>query len=54
VEINKALAEPALRRSYADSAQEPVGGTAEAFSQLVAADLATFERLAKELNVKIE
>lgn len=54
VEINKALADTAVRRSYADSAQEPVGGTAAAFSQLVARDFAKFERLARELNVKPE
>ncbi len=53
-EINKALTEPAVRRSYADSAQEPVGGTAEQFSRLVSKDFAKFGRLAAELNLKID
>src|SRR3954471_5415500 len=37
-EINKALAEPAIRNSFLQSAQEPVGGDAEAFARLVRDD----------------
>jgi tripartite-type tricarboxylate transporter receptor subunit TctC len=51
-EINKALAEAAIRGSFLQSAQEPVGGSAEAFSQLVRDDFAKYERLVKELNIK--
>ena len=32
-EINKALAEAAIRDSFLQSAQEPVGGSAEAFAR---------------------
>jgi tripartite-type tricarboxylate transporter receptor subunit TctC len=53
-EINKALVEPAVRRNFVDSAQEPVGGSADQFSQLVAKDFAKFGRLARELTLKIE
>ncbi len=53
-EINKALAETAVQKNYADSAQEPVGGTAEQFLQLVGRDFAKFGRLAAELNLKID
>jgi tripartite-type tricarboxylate transporter receptor subunit TctC len=51
-EIGKALAEPAIRESFLQSAQEPVGGTAEQFSRLVRDDFQKYERLAKELNIK--
>ena len=51
-EINKALAEEAIRDSLLRSAQEPVGGSAEAFSRLVHGDFATYARLVKELNIK--
>jgi tripartite-type tricarboxylate transporter receptor subunit TctC len=51
-EMNKALAQPAIRESFLQSAQEPVGGTAEQFSRLVREDFGKYERLAKELNIK--
>ena len=37
-EMNKALAEPAVRDVFVNSAQEPVGGTAEQFAKLVRED----------------
>jgi tripartite-type tricarboxylate transporter receptor subunit TctC len=51
-EINKAIAEPAVRASFLASAQEPVGGTAEQFAGLVREDYAKFGRLVKDLNIK--
>ena len=51
-EMNKALAEPAIRESFMQSAQEPVGGSAEQFLRLVREDFAKYERLAKDLNIK--
>lgn len=51
-EINKALAEGAIRGSFLQSAQEPVGGNADAFSRLVRDDFAKYERLVRELNIK--
>ncbi|WP_172804574.1 tripartite tricarboxylate transporter substrate binding protein [Afipia sp. GAS231] len=53
-EIGKALADPAVRKSFLDSAQEPVGGTPEAFAELVREDYAKFGRLVKDLNIKAE
>jgi tripartite-type tricarboxylate transporter receptor subunit TctC len=53
-EMNKALADPAVRENYSDSAQEVIGGTADQFSQLVSKDFAKFGRLAKELDIKVE
>ncbi|MFL6823575.1 MAG: Bug family tripartite tricarboxylate transporter substrate binding protein [Xanthobacteraceae bacterium] len=50
--INKALSEVAIREGFLQSAQEPVGGSAEAFSQLVHGDFETYARLVKELNIK--
>ncbi|HET7910760.1 MAG TPA: tripartite tricarboxylate transporter substrate-binding protein, partial [Pseudolabrys sp.] len=52
-EVGKALADPALRKNLEDSAQEPVGGTAAAFAKLVNDDYAKFEKLVKELNIKV-
>jgi len=53
-EINKALADPALRKNFLDSAQEPIGGTADQFATLVREDYAKFGRLVKDLNIKAE
>jgi tripartite-type tricarboxylate transporter receptor subunit TctC len=52
VEVGKALADPALKGNLEKSAQEPIGGTAEAFSTLVREDFAKFERMVRELNIK--
>jgi tripartite-type tricarboxylate transporter receptor subunit TctC len=53
-EINKALAEATIRDGFLQSGQEPVGGSAEAFSQLVHRDFETYARLVKELNIKVD
>ena len=53
-EINKALAEEAIRDGFLQSGQEPVGGSAQAFSQLVHGDFETYARLMKELNIKVD
>jgi tripartite-type tricarboxylate transporter receptor subunit TctC len=51
-EINRALTEAAIRDSFLQSAQEPVGGSADTFARLVREDFAKYERLVKELNIK--
>jgi tripartite-type tricarboxylate transporter receptor subunit TctC len=51
-EINRALSERAIRDGFLQSAQEPIGGSADAFARLVRDDFAKYERLAKELNIK--
>jgi tripartite-type tricarboxylate transporter receptor subunit TctC len=53
-EINKALAEATIRDGFLQSGQEPVGGSAQAFSQLVHGDFETYARLVKELNIKVD
>jgi tripartite-type tricarboxylate transporter receptor subunit TctC len=52
-EINKALAIPVVRDVFVNSAQEPLGGTAEQFARLVREDFAKYERLSRELNIKV-
>ena len=52
-EVGKALAEPAIKKNLEDSAQEPIGGTAAAFGKLVSEDFVKFEKLVKELNIKV-
>ena len=51
-EINRALAEVTIRESFLQSGQEPVGGSAAQFAQLVHDDYEKYGRLVKELNVK--
>jgi tripartite-type tricarboxylate transporter receptor subunit TctC len=51
-EIGKALADPAIKASFASSALDPVGGSAETFARLVRDDFAKYERLVKDLNIK--
>jgi len=51
-EIGKALAEPAIRNILLESAQEPIGGSAEQFARLVREDYEKYRRLVKELNIK--
>jgi len=52
IEIGKAIADPVVRKELLDSGQEPVGGTAEQFSNLVREDFAKFGRLVKDLDIK--
>jgi tripartite-type tricarboxylate transporter receptor subunit TctC len=53
-EIGRALSDQAVRQGLFDSAQEPVGGSAEEFTRFVGAASAQFARLVKELNIKAE
>jgi tripartite-type tricarboxylate transporter receptor subunit TctC len=53
-EINNALKDPAVRKGLLDSAQEPVGGTPEQFTQFVRDAYGEFGRLVKDLNIKAE
>ena len=54
VEANAALRDEKVRQFLKDQAQEPTGGTAEQYMRLVREDSEKYERLAKELNVKVE
>jgi tripartite-type tricarboxylate transporter receptor subunit TctC len=51
-EMNKALADQAIRDNFLLSAQEPVGGSAEQFSGLVREDYEKYGRLVRDLNIK--
>ena len=52
-EINKALADAAIRENFLQQAQEPVGGSAEQLSRLFHVDFEKYERLVKELNINV-
>jgi tripartite-type tricarboxylate transporter receptor subunit TctC len=52
--INAALADEKVRKIFNDQAQEPAGGTAEQYAQLVRADYDKYARLVKELDLKAE
>jgi tripartite-type tricarboxylate transporter receptor subunit TctC len=53
-EIGKALADAAIKTNLVNSAQEPIGGSAEQFGRLVRDDFAKYERLVKDLNIKAQ
>lgn len=53
-EIDKALTDPAIRTKLLEAAQDPVGGTVEAFGQRVREDFEKYGRLVKELNIKMQ
>jgi tripartite-type tricarboxylate transporter receptor subunit TctC len=52
-EIGKALGDAKIVKSFTDQAQDPVGGTAEQFGKLVHEDNNKYERLVKELDIKV-
>jgi tripartite-type tricarboxylate transporter receptor subunit TctC len=52
-EINKALAQPDIRANLLNAAQEPIGGSAEAFAKLFHDDDAKYARLVKQLNIHV-
>jgi len=52
--MNKALAVPAVRDVFVNSAQDPVGGTPEQFARLVRDDFDKYARLSKDLNIKAD
>ena len=54
VEIGKVLADPTVQATLRESAQEPVGGSAEQFASLVRKDLAKYARLVRELKIKAD
>jgi hypothetical protein len=49
-EINAALRDDKVRKSFADQAQEPAGGSAQQYGRLVREDSEKYARLVKELN----
>ena len=53
-ETGKALNDAAIKKSFSDSALEPIGGSAEAFARLVRDDFAKYERLVRELKIKAQ
>jgi tripartite-type tricarboxylate transporter receptor subunit TctC len=52
-DIGKALADPAIRANLVQSAQEPIGGTPDAFGARVREDFEKYGRLVQELNIKV-
>ena len=51
-EIGKALGDEKVRKSFTEQAQDPVGGTAEQFANLVREDYNKYARLVKDLHIK--
>jgi tripartite-type tricarboxylate transporter receptor subunit TctC len=51
IQINKAIADPAVRQNFTDSAQETVGGSAEQFTAFVREEYAKYGRLVKDLHI---
>lgn len=53
-EIDKALADPAIRTKLLEAAQDPIGGTVEAFGQRLREDFDKYGRLVKDLDIKMQ
>lgn len=54
LEIGKVLADPAVHATLQQTAQEPVGGSAEQFARLFRDDHAKYRRLVADLNIKAQ
>ena len=52
-EFDKALAEPSVRERLAKAALEPVGGSTEAFAQLVRANFEMYRGLVADLKIRV-
>ncbi|MDH4093189.1 MAG: tripartite tricarboxylate transporter substrate binding protein [Betaproteobacteria bacterium] len=52
-EFDKALADPAVRERLAKAALEPVGGSTEAFAQLVRANFEMYRGLVADLKIRV-
>jgi tripartite-type tricarboxylate transporter receptor subunit TctC len=52
-EINKALADRAVRDNFQKASLEPVGGSVEQFAGFFRDDFDKFARLVKELNIPV-
>jgi tripartite-type tricarboxylate transporter receptor subunit TctC len=52
-EMHNAMLDPSIQEKIAPTGYEPVGGRAEQLAMLVRDDSAKYERLAKELNIKL-
>ena len=52
--MDKAVTDPATRKSFFETATEGVGGSAETFARLVHADSEKYQRLAQLLRIKTE
>jgi tripartite-type tricarboxylate transporter receptor subunit TctC len=50
--INQTLSDATIRNSFLQSAQEPVGGSPEAFARLVHEDFEKYGRLVRDLDIK--
>ena len=53
-EIAAVLAEPEIRSRYATLGIEPVGNTPEQYREQIRADLARWEKVVKQANIRIE
>ena len=54
IEMDKAMADAATRKSLLEAGTEPGGGGADQLAQLIRLDSEKYERLAKELRIKAE
>jgi tripartite-type tricarboxylate transporter receptor subunit TctC len=53
-EINSALRDDKIRKSFVDQAQEPAGGTQDQYATLVRDDSAKYARLVQDLNIEMQ
>ena len=53
-DLNKALADPAVRKRLADVGTEIGGGTAESFDAFVKTEIVKYTKLVKAANVQLD
>ena len=54
MEINRVLADPAVRAVMVERGLEPLGGTAEKFGEHLKAEIAKYARVVREAKMKID
>jgi tripartite-type tricarboxylate transporter receptor subunit TctC len=52
-EMQKALSDPAMQESFTRGSMEPTGGSPEELGKVAQADSVKYERLVRELNIKV-
>jgi tripartite-type tricarboxylate transporter receptor subunit TctC len=53
-EINRALADPALRKIFVERGLEPIGGTPEKLGDHIRREIAKYAQIVKQANIRID
>ena len=53
-EVNRALAEPALRQNFVERGLEPIGGTPDKLGEHLKREIAKYAQIVKQANIKVD